>query len=104
MPFILKEALEGVFRSFELRVRGIRSDMEKIDFDSAPEPLTTMAWFLSVLGFRSPTDSPIVELRNRLLGLSRDIAIVCGAVAVQTGIMIWRDSVVAPSSDKVWGQ
>jgi hypothetical protein len=92
-PFMVKEALEGVFRTFESRMRGIRSDLAMIDFDSVPEPRTLMAILLNWLGFSSATDSLIVKLRNRLLRLSRDIAIVCGdiAVVVDTDMMIWPD-------------
>jgi hypothetical protein len=91
-PFMIKEALEEVFRSFESRMRGIRSDLERIDFDSTPKPPAPPARLLSWLGFNSATDSLIVQLRNRLLGLSRDLAIASGdiAVFVDTGTMIWR--------------
>jgi hypothetical protein len=92
-PFMIKEALEGVFRLFESKMRSIRSDLEKIDFDSDPEPLAPIARFLSWLGFNSAADSLIVAIRNRLLGLSRDVAIAVGdiAVFVDTGSLIWRD-------------
>jgi hypothetical protein len=92
-PFMIKEALEGVLRSFESRMRGIRSDLEKIDFDGASKPPAPMARLLSWLGFNSATDSLVIELRNRLLGLSRDLAIAVGDVAVfvDTGNVIWRD-------------
>jgi hypothetical protein len=104
-PFMIKEALEGVFRSFESRMRGIRSGLEKIDFDGTPRPLTPIARFLSWLGFRSATDSLIVELRNRLLGLSRDLAIAVGDVAVfvDTGNVIWRDYPWLHSVPKQYG-
>lgn len=73
-PFVTAVALEGVLRSFELRMRDIRSDLERLDFDHA-------------------TDSQVVELRNKLLGLSRDIAIVCGdvSVLVDDAVTIWAD-------------
>ena len=68
------EALEGVLRSFESRMRDIRSNLEKLDFDRA-------------------TESQVVGLRNRLLGMSRDIAIFCGdlTVVVDGAVMIWAD-------------
>jgi hypothetical protein len=73
-PFMIMEAVQGVLSSFESRMRDIRSDLEKLDFDHA-------------------TESLVLGLRNRLLGMSRDIAIVCGDVAVVVGdaVMIWAD-------------
>ena len=52
-----------------------------------------MARLLDWLGFTHASDSLVVELRNQLLRLSRDIAIVCGDVAgvVDAGFEIWRD-------------
>ena len=93
-PFMVKEALEGIFRTFESRMRGIRSDLGKIDFNDGPESRGLMARFLNWLGFSSVTDSLIVAIRNRLLRLSRDIAIVDGDIAaavVDTDTIIWRD-------------
>jgi hypothetical protein len=73
-PFMIIEAVQGVLRSFKSRMRDIRSDLEKLDFDHATE--------LQVLG-----------LRNQLLGMSRDIAIVSGdaAIVVDDAVMIWAD-------------
>jgi len=73
-PSMVVAAIMGVLRSFELRMRDIRLDLERLDFDQA-------------------TDSQVVELRNKLLGLSRDIAIVCGDVSVlaDDAVTIWAD-------------
>ena len=92
-PYLVTDALEGVFRSFESRMRGIRSKLEETDFDGASEPGVPMARLRSWLGFSSATDARIADLRKMLLGLSRDIAIVSGdvAVVVETGTMIWRN-------------
>jgi hypothetical protein len=72
-PIMVVEAVEGVFGSFDSRMRDIRSDLEGLDFDKA-------------------TDSQVIDLRNKLLGLSRDIAVVCGdaTVLVEMGL-IWPD-------------
>lgn len=92
-PLLVKEALEAVFHSFESRMRGIRSALENTDFDPTTEQQAPMARLLDWLGFTHASDSLVVELRNQLLRLSRDIAIVCGDVAgvVDAGFEIWRD-------------
>jgi hypothetical protein len=72
--FMAVQAIFGVFRSFDSRMRNIRSYLERLDFDYA-------------------TDSEVIGLRNRLLGLSRDIAIVCGDVtaAADNAVEFWSD-------------
>jgi hypothetical protein len=73
-PFMIMHAMAGVLRALESRMRGIRSDLEKLDF-------------------RNATDEQVVELRNKLLGLSRDIAIICGdlTAAVDDSVAFWSD-------------
>jgi hypothetical protein len=72
-PFMIMDAVQGVLGTFESRMRDIRADLEKLDFESA-------------------TDSQVVGLRNKLLGLSRDSAIVCGdLIAVVGSFMFWAD-------------
>jgi len=72
-PVMVVEAIEGVIESFDSRMRDIRSDLEKLDFDKA-------------------TDSQVIGLRNKLLGLSRDIAVVCGDATVLVDMgLIWPD-------------
>lgn len=60
-PFMVVLALEGILRLFESRMRGTRSDLAKLDFSKGMEPR-------------------VVGLRNHLLELSRDIAVVCGDI------------------------
>lgn len=72
-PIMVVEAVEGVIGSFDSRMRDIRSDLEGLDFDKA-------------------TDSQVIDLRNKLLGLSRDIAVVCGDATVLVDMgLIWPD-------------
>ena len=79
------EAVEGVIGSFDSRMRNIRSDLEGLDFDKA-------------------TDSQVIDLRNKLLGLSRDIAVVCGDATVLVDMgLIWPDYLLLISVDPSQG-
>lgn len=73
-PLMVMRAMIAVLRALELRMRDVRSDLEKLDFDGA-------------------TDTQVIGLRNKLLGLSRDIAIICGDLTafVDDSIFFWSD-------------
>lgn len=91
--FMVTEAVKEVFRSLEYRIRAIRSDLEKVDFEGAVGTLTLVSRFRNWLPFNRTDDSKVVPLRNRLLGLSRDIALVCGdvTIVVNDATTIWGD-------------
>lgn len=90
-PLVITESLVGVFGSLESRVRGVRSELEKIDLDATAASRGRLTEILSWRPFKAAADSPVVSLRNRLLGISRDIALVCGdvAAAAEKPIDIW---------------
>jgi hypothetical protein len=71
--FMMAEGLEAVLLSFELRLRDVRADLDRLDFDKA-------------------TGSQVIALRNRLLGISRDLSIVSSDLTVLLGDKrMWRD-------------
>jgi hypothetical protein len=70
----IADALYAVLLSFEPRLRDVRADLGKLGLDLA-------------------TGSEIVQLRNRLLGISRKVSTVCGDVSVvlDDAVLIWRE-------------
>jgi hypothetical protein len=78
-PLMVAAALEGVFGTLESRMRDIRGSLAGLDFSRKPESRKDR--FAGWLGFENETDSLVAGLRNQLLELSRDIAIICGDVA-----------------------
>ncbi len=71
---MIAEGLNAVLLSFESRMRDVRTDLSQLDLDKA-------------------AGSQIVALRNRLLGVSREVSIVCRdvTVLVDDAARIWRD-------------
>jgi hypothetical protein len=71
---MIANGLNAALRSFEPRLRDIRADLNRLDIDN-------------------PAGTKVIELRNRLLGLSRELSTVCTNVAVLLDdvIMIWAD-------------
>ena len=66
------EGLKAALLSFEPRLRDVRADLNQLDFEKA-------------------SGSQVIALRNRLLGISRDLSIVCSDVTVHLGdvSIIW---------------
>ena len=66
------EGLNAALLSFEPRLRDVRADLNQLDFEKA-------------------SGSQVIALRNRLLGISRDLSIVCSDVTVHLGhvSIIW---------------
>jgi hypothetical protein len=70
---MMAEGLKAVLLSFELRLRQLRADLNRLDFDKA-------------------SGSQVIALRNRLLGISRDLSIVSSDVTVLVDDeRIWSD-------------
>jgi len=71
---MIADGLNAALLSFEPRLRDVRADLNQLDFDNAAGP-------------------QVFALRNRLLGISRDLSIVSGDVTVllNDAFMIWRD-------------
>lgn len=75
-PFMVVLAMEGILASFESRMRGTRSGLADLDVGDGMEP-------------------HVADLRNRLLELSRDVAVVSGdiksVIADSTAVSLWFD-------------
>jgi hypothetical protein len=71
---MIADALHAVLVSFEPRLQAVRAELGKLDLDNT-------------------AGSQVVELRNRLLGISREVSIVCSDVSVllADAVVIWRD-------------
>ena len=71
---MIAEGLNAALLSFEPRLRDVRADLNQLDFEKASGP-------------------QVIALRNRLLGISRDLSIVCSdvTVLVDDGLIIWHD-------------
>jgi hypothetical protein len=69
---MVAEGLKAALLSFEPRLRDVRADLSQLDFEKA-------------------SGSQVIALRNRLLGISRDLSIVCSDVTVHLGhvAIIW---------------
>lgn len=78
--YMLVLSMEGILNSFDSRMRATRSDLAIFDFSKAAEALPlhdrVQHWFR----IKRPEESSTEKLRNHLLVLSRDIAIVCGDI------------------------
>ncbi len=94
-------ALEAVLDSFESRMRAARAALASHDFGPVAESPSCCvkiqrAWDAVVQWFHIKRSAlPIEQLRNQLLGLSRDIAVVCGdirgAIDNTTWTSLWGD-------------
>jgi hypothetical protein len=94
--FMVVLGLEGVLGSFESRMRATRSDLADFDFDTTVESLPTWGKMRRWLHLESGAESSAAELRNRLLRLSRDIAVVSGDINGvlnddSTLVSLWAD-------------
>jgi hypothetical protein len=71
---MVADGLNAALLSFEPRLRDVRADLNQLDFEKASGP-------------------QVIALRNRLLGISRDLSIVCSdvTVLVDDGLIIWAD-------------
>ena len=71
---MIADGLNAALLSFEPRLRDVRADLNQLDFDNAAV-------------------TQVFALRNRLLGISRDLSRVSGDVTVllNDAFMIWRD-------------
>lgn len=71
---MIADALHAVLVSFEPRLQAVRAELGKLDLDNT-------------------AGSQVVQLRNRLLGISREVSIVCSDVSVllADAAVIWRD-------------
>jgi hypothetical protein len=71
---MIADGLNAALLSFEPRLRDVRADLNQLDFEKASGP-------------------QVIALRNRLLGISRDLSIVCSdvTVLVDDGLIIWAD-------------
>jgi hypothetical protein len=103
-------ALEGILDSFESRMRATRAMLASLDFGPVVESPTCWekiqrAWgtVLRWLHINGSVASPTEQLRNQLLGLSRDIAVVCGdikgAIDDTTWTSLWGDYPLIVSVD-----
>lgn len=103
-------ALEGILDAFESRMRATRATLASLDFSPVAESPTrwemiqrawgtVLRWFHIKKSMTSPTE----QLRNRLLGLSRDIAVVCGdikgAIDDTTWTSLWGEYPLIVSAD-----
>lgn len=103
-------ALEGILDSFESRMRATRATLASLDFGPVAESPTCSekiqrAWDTVLRWFhiKGSVASPTEQLRNQLLGLSRDIAVVCGdikgAIDDTTWTSLWGDYPLIVSVD-----
>jgi hypothetical protein len=71
---MIADGLNAALRSFGPRLGDIRTDLNRLDIDK-------------------PAGTRVIELRNRLLGLSREVSTVCGDVTVllDDAGTIWAD-------------
>jgi hypothetical protein len=71
---VIADGIYAVLASYGPKLRDIRSSLNRLDFNKAIGP-------------------EVVVLRNRLLGVSRDVAAVCSdvAVLVDDAVAIWAD-------------
>ena len=69
---MVADGLNAALLSFEPQLRDVRADLNQLDFEKA-------------------SGSQVIALRNRLLGISRDLSIVCSDVTVHVGdvALIW---------------
>jgi hypothetical protein len=78
--YMLVLAMEGILKSFDSRMRATRSDLAIFDFSKAVEPVPLRDRVQQWFRIKRTEESPTEKLRNHLLVLSRDIAIVCGDI------------------------
>lgn len=71
---MIADSLYTGLLAFEPRLRDLRTELSKLDLDTATEP-------------------QVVGLRNQLLGMSRDVSILCSdlAVVLDDADIVWRE-------------
>ena len=71
---MIADGLNAALQSFWPRLQSIRTDLNRLDIDE-------------------PARSQVIGLRNRLLGLTREISIICGDVTVfiNDALIVWAD-------------
>jgi hypothetical protein len=79
-PYMIVLALESVLSSLESRMRRTRLDLAGIDVSAAVASVPLKEKLLLRLRRQRPEEPSTVGLRNRLLALSRDIAIASGDI------------------------
>jgi hypothetical protein len=93
--FMVVLGLEGILSLFESRMRATRSDLASFDITQVVQPPPFWDKVRLWLHLKSPAESPVVGLRNRLLALSRDIAVVSGDIRGvlndNTLMSLWAD-------------
>lgn len=93
--FMIVNGLESALSLFESRMRATRSDLASFNFDTTAESLPIWGKMQRSLHSKPPAESPAAGLRNRLLKLSRDIAVVSGDIKgvlnPDTFVSLWAD-------------